>query len=345
MPTGRERVLGCLLGGAIGDALDAPIEFDRLADIRARLGDAGVTGYLPAYGLVGAITDDTQMTLFTAEGLLRARAARARSGRADDVATIRRAYLRLAAHAGRLDADRTDGRRLARRPGRAPPPACARHHLPLGAVRRRPRHPGEAANDSKGCGGVMRVAPDRACHRAPLRHGGQGGRPHPRPPESGTCRPARSRTSSASCSRARPCPTRSLGAVELAQWPDARRDHALDRCRSRCRQRRGTSTRERIETLGGGWVGEEALAIGLCCALVAPDVRTGLELAVNHSGDSDSTGSIAGNLLGALHGVDALPADLLRQLEGRALIETVAGDLADVFVDRRPVDSTRYPPG
>ena len=80
-------------------------------------------------------------------------------------------------------------------------------------------------------------------------------------------------------------------------------------------------------------------------ALVAPDVRSGLELAVNHSGDSDSTGSIAGNLLGALLGVDALPADLLGQLEGRPLIETVASDLADVFVDGRPVDSTRYPPG
>ncbi len=76
-----------------------------------------------------------------------------------------------------------------------------------------------------------------------------------------------------------------------------------------------------METLGGGWVGEEALAIGLCCALVAPDVRSGLLLAVNHSGDSDSTGSIAGNLLGAMHGLDALPQDLLDDLEGRYVIE------------------------
>lgn len=30
----------------------------------------GVTNYQPAYGGLGLITDDTQMTLFTADGLL-----------------------------------------------------------------------------------------------------------------------------------------------------------------------------------------------------------------------------------------------------------------------------------
>ena len=94
VPTERERVLGCLLGGAIGDALGAPIEFDRLADIRARHGAKGVTRFLSAYGTVGAITDDTQMSLFTAEGLLRAQARCEQGGEADDVASIRRAYLR-----------------------------------------------------------------------------------------------------------------------------------------------------------------------------------------------------------------------------------------------------------
>jgi ADP-ribosylglycohydrolase len=48
---------------------------------------------------------------------------------------------------------------------------------------------------------------------------------------------------------------------------------------------------------------------------------------VNHSGDSDSTGSIAGNLLGAVHGLDALPTDLLEQLEARVLIERTAEQL------------------
>ena len=66
------RVRGCLLGGALGDALGAAIEFDSLEEIRARYGPQGLERLAPAYGRVGAITDDTQMTLFTAEGLIRA---------------------------------------------------------------------------------------------------------------------------------------------------------------------------------------------------------------------------------------------------------------------------------
>jgi hypothetical protein len=64
--------LGCLLGGAVGDALGAPIEFMNLSQIRAIFGPSGLADYVEAYGKRSAITDDTQMVLFTAEGLLRA---------------------------------------------------------------------------------------------------------------------------------------------------------------------------------------------------------------------------------------------------------------------------------
>jgi hypothetical protein len=50
----------------------------------------------------------------------------------------------------------------------------------------------------------------------------------------------------------------------------------------------------------------------------------GVLLAVNHSGDSDSTGSIAGNLLGAIHGEDSIPSRWLNGLELRELIARVA---------------------
>lgn len=62
---------GCLLSGAVGDALGAAIEFDSIQTIRQKSGEQGLTDYAPAYGRIGAITDDTQMTLFTADGLLR----------------------------------------------------------------------------------------------------------------------------------------------------------------------------------------------------------------------------------------------------------------------------------
>ena len=90
-------------------------------------------------------------------------------------------------------------------------------------------------------------------------------------------------------------------------------------------------TWQTVESLGGGWVAEEALAIGVYCALVHPgedEMRDALSLAVSHSGDSDSTGSICGNLLGTLHGIAALPHDLHRAVEGRDTIARVAYDMA-----------------
>lgn len=56
----------------MGDALGAPVEFMSRSEILRRFGAKGITTYAPAYGGLGMITDDTQMTLFTAEGLLRA---------------------------------------------------------------------------------------------------------------------------------------------------------------------------------------------------------------------------------------------------------------------------------
>ncbi|EHQ9605923.1 ADP-ribosylglycohydrolase family protein, partial [Salmonella enterica] len=70
-PTIKSCFKGCLLGGAIGDALGAPVEFDRWATIQKLHGENGVTDFLPAYGGIGKVTDDTQMSLFTAEALMR----------------------------------------------------------------------------------------------------------------------------------------------------------------------------------------------------------------------------------------------------------------------------------
>ena len=99
LPSRPSRILGCVLGGAVGDALGAPIEFDSLAVIAAATGGAGVDGYRPAYGRLGAVTDDTQMTLFTAEGILRADPGD------DAIASVHRSYLRWMATQGRRDAD------------------------------------------------------------------------------------------------------------------------------------------------------------------------------------------------------------------------------------------------
>lgn len=170
------RVRGCLLGGAIGDALGYPIEFQPLASIRNGYGPSGVTGFLPVGGVVlGQVSDDTQMTLFTAEGLIR---AYARYGPATDngissagPVLVRNAYLRwldtqnhpAPPPPAELAHDRTGWLRqqtwlYARRaPGNACVSGLRYEHIPdklgeLGA-------PGPVNPDSKGCGTVMRSAP------------------------------------------------------------------------------------------------------------------------------------------------------------------------------------------
>ena len=106
--------------------------------------------------------------------------------------------------------------------------------------------------------------------------------------------------------------------------------------------RSGAPPHEAIAGLGAGWVADEALAIAIYCALVARDFGHGVLLAVNHGGDFDSTGSIAGSLLGTMSGVDESqsPPDWLRRLELREVIEELADDLVD-FPDW-PIDEYEY---
>ncbi len=90
----RDRLRGSLLGGAVGDALGAPVEFMRLADIQQQFGPEGIGDYVRYHGKLGAITDDTQMTLFTAEGLLRAYVRGNLRGICCVTSVISHAYLR-----------------------------------------------------------------------------------------------------------------------------------------------------------------------------------------------------------------------------------------------------------
>ena len=149
---------GCLLGGAIGDALGAPVEFMSHATIVQRFGAEGLRDFVPAYGLLGAITDDTQMTLFTGEGLLRAYVRGRMRGISNFKGVTDHAYLRWLETQGqkaKVDVSRDgwlwDIRELHH--ARAPGNTC------LSALLAKNRFGELASNDSKGCGGVMRVAP------------------------------------------------------------------------------------------------------------------------------------------------------------------------------------------
>lgn len=88
-----------------------------------------------------------------------------------------------------------------------------------------------------------------------------------------------------------------------------------------------TPVAEAIRRLGAGWVGEEALAIALYCCLKASTLEQAIVWAANHGGDSDSTAAIAGNIMGALQGVEAIPQRWLEPLELRPVITELADDL------------------
>ena len=83
-----------------------------------------------------------------------------------------------------------------------------------------------------------------------------------------------------------------------------------------------------IHELGQGWVAEETLAIAIYCALkYSNDFEKALITSVNHIGDSDSTGAVTGNILGASLGMEGIPRKFLENLELRDVIQTLADDM------------------
>ena len=334
MTAPRDRYRGCLLGGAVGDALGAGIEFESLAEIRHNHGPSGIRGYVPAYGRTGAITDDTQMTLFTAEGLL-CDQLRPESSR-DPAAAIWRAYQRwLSTQYGEPSSGWLSSQEFLHH-GRAPGMTC------LSALHA--GHPGtvsQPVNNSKGCGGVMRVAPaglaggdpfTLGCQAAALTHG------HP----SGYL--AAGALALMVSDLILGCDLRGAAAAAITrlQQADGSEEVATALVAAVRAAELGPLSADAIGVLGQGWTGEEALAIATHCALTAESFRSGVLHAVNHDGDSDSTGAICGNLLGAALGADAIDGDLLAQLEGGDVITRVADDLHDVFAAGQPPDGQRY---
>jgi ADP-ribosyl-[dinitrogen reductase] hydrolase len=329
-----DRFQGCLLGGAVGDALGAAVEFDSLEQIRERFGQSGLRDYAPAYGRLGAITDDTQMTLFTAEGLLRAQQ--------DPSLTLNesiyQSYLAWL-YTQRIVIDERFAEPRVRPPGwlvtipelnkrRAAGATClsALRSGKMGTVE-------NPLNNSKGCGGVMRVAPIGLIGESPfvlardaaaITHG------HP----AGYLSAGVFALIISNILKHHGLSDSINQAVyeELPRHSDFEETYAaLDRGVRLAHDNNIGASPEIVESLGGGWVGEEALSIAVYCSLVHQhDFKRALLLAVNHSGDSDSTGAITGNILGALHGVDAIPSCWLARLELNAEIERVADELCEI---------------
>lgn len=101
---------------------------------------------------------------------------------------------------------------------------------------------------------------------------------------------------------------------------------------------RGIPTPADLAELGCGWTGEEALSIAVACAISARTFEAGVLVAVNHSGDSDSTGSLTGNLLGALFDRGGIDWDWRQTVEFLDEMEMLACDAATEFHGEPPSD-------
>jgi len=340
----KERYTGCLLGGAVGDALGAPVEFMKREVILDRFGPEGITTYAPAYGGIGKITDDTQMTLFTAEGLLRGWVRGCLRGISSLESVTSHSYISWLRTQGEINNKRLGSgdkklsgwliqhKELHNR--RAPGNTC------ISALKAMQHYGEKSSNDSKGCGGVMRVAPAglflRRLHGASspmdafhmgaaltiITHG------HPTGVLTAGFFSALINTLVDGARL-----TDALNAAKLCLRTQDHHEETLSAIeRAEELAKSSMKYEDAIALLGRGWVAEEALAISIYCALVARDFRHGVLLAVNHDGDSDSTGSITGNLLGTMLGINSIPNEWLEPLELRQVIVELAGDLYD-FAD------------
>ena len=335
-----DKFRGCLFGGAAGDALGYAVEFKQEQQIFSRYGERGITEYELSNG-VAQISDDTQMTLFTATGLLvgttRGMTRGIMGSYTDDI------------HHSYTDWHKTQEERFPLPDGdhyswlvnvpelfslRAPGNTClaALHSGRCGSIE-------EPINHSKGCGGVMRVAPiglyfnDReknvrdiariGAEAAAITHGHMLG-----------WMPAAALVQiiheiSQNNDSVYDAVTKTLQ-VQDEMWPDSKEKMYFLELMRRAVDLAVAEKNdlEAIHQLGEGWVAEETLAIAVYCALKYSDnFDRALIASVNHKGDSDSTGAVAGNILGTSLGLKGIPEKYIRNLELKDVILEIADDL------------------
>ena len=314
-----------LLAGALGDSMGADVEFNGLELIR-RKHPTGITSLAKIMAPENFFTDDTQMTLFTAEGLISSNIERALSGRPLINKFMHHAMLRwYATQAGvlRIKTDLTTGiiqdnsLWFTASPGMT----CKR-------ALRESRILGQTAdNDSKGCGTIMRVAPlafglsredirEAAISTSALTHGHRLGQ----------LSAAVWAELIADVSNGRPV-EESARTLSTLYNTFSQEGAEISRCINMALEAPRDAQPETVESLGAGWIAEEALSIALYACLATKNLDSGLQCAIIHSGDSDSTGAIAGNLLGVMYPNEVFTHPLLCNLGGRDIIEQLALDL------------------
>ena len=318
------------------------MEFLREEQIFSKYGENGITEYSLRNGKA-EISDDTQMTLFTANGLLlgttRGMTRGIMGSYESYIQIMYKCWYRIQTESYPIDEDYLyswllNVPELFSR--RAPGMTClsAIENGAEGSTR-------EPINKSKGCGGVMRVAPiglyfcDKSisyeksdmigAEAAALTHGHDLG-----------YIPAAALVHIIRCIVENEATIDDAvnEAVDSMQalFPNAKHIAEFTAIMKKAVMlaKTGNNDIAAIHQLGEGWVAEETLAIAVYCALkYQNDFDTALRVSVNHNGDSDSTGAVTGNILGAFLGYDKIPQKYKDNLELRDLILEIADDLCN----------------
>lgn len=321
-------IQGCLLGGAIGDALGTPAATKSWLQMQQKFGISGIQDFIPAHGrTAGTISGKTQQALFTADGILRAYMRGVSRGLCNPSSMIYRSLVRWLrtqreSHSLRLSRDGwllTERRLWSRR---------SPDSTTITALRTSRGWP--ADNDSKEPDGMIRAAPCAfyACSFSTAREAAHFTHGHPTGYlAAGLFADILSRIWHRNVSL-----LEAINESLAVHGQEAGIQEILDRIETvlQLHAQGVKPTPERIAHLGSGRSADEVLAIGLWCALSETSLEEGIITAVNHDGDSGSTGFVAGQLLGLIHGAQAIPAHWLDRLELRDVIAQVALDLIEV---------------
>lgn len=347
----KDCIRGSLMAGAAGDALGYPVEFMSRNAILARYGYKGITEFKLDSDGKALVSDDTQMTLFTANGMLMGLTRGYMRGIGGDPKNyVDGAYIdwyytqTVNKKSERDDFHYTwlrDLPELAHR--RAPGITCLNACESLLAHR-------DVENNSKGCGGIMRVAPMGLLDASFKESGGSG---------------FYYKTvylAEAGAHIARVTHLHPLGYLPAALMtlllsrivpltPDEVKESIIDiindgldvmmnmygndyaKYKEYLRAltlkavnlaHSNISDIQAIMQLGEGWTAEEAWAISLYCVIRHIDnMKEAIIAAVNHDGDSDSTGSITGNIMGAIYGYEVIKRERLFCPYGKKFEDTI----------------------
>lgn len=345
MKNAIDKIRGSLVGGAVGDALGYPVEFMSFSEIQRRFGENGITSLACEKNLSGyagdsdkaLISDDTQMTLFTACGLLNTENHEQRRD------SVKDAYVEWYYTQNMRNNHKPKKCWIADLPEmnqrRAPGGTCL-SALDLINVEMEPH------NESKGCGGVMRTAPvalygavnDRMTIVESVKLAGDAAKlTHQHPlgwlPSSLEAYIIYSLLQNDQ-PRVEDFRSYVVEGIKMLKTLYPSNDNMIQYLENLINRAlalanlQGSDVSNIEESLGGGWVGEEALAIAIyCVAKYFNDFEKAVVAAVNHSGDSDSTGAVTGNIIGAVVGYDAIPQYYKDSLELHDVILHVADDI------------------